>query len=88
MLARRDWLPAAVRAVGVKRKLKAGQTLFRRASRTVGLYEVLSGNVRLVRSDRATTMASGYSRKNGLHMGLSAFNSSWLLANSSLAVRS
>jgi CRP-like cAMP-binding protein len=51
MLARKDWLPAAVRAVGVKRKLKAGQTLFRLGSRTVGLYEVLSGNVRLVRSE-------------------------------------
>ena len=25
MLACRDWLPAAMRAVGVKRKLKAGQ---------------------------------------------------------------
>ena len=53
MLARRDWLPTAVRAVGVKRKLKAGQTSFRLRGCTVGLYEVLSGNVRLVRSDRA-----------------------------------
>jgi hypothetical protein len=39
MLARKDWLPAAVRAVGVKRKLKAGQTLFRLGSRTVGLLK-------------------------------------------------
>jgi CRP-like cAMP-binding protein len=49
----KEWLPAAVQAVGVERKLKAGQVLFRRGTRTVGLYEVVSGNLRLARVDRA-----------------------------------
>ena len=48
-----DWFPAAVQAVGVKRKLEAGQALFRQGTRTVGLYEVVSGHVRLARVDRA-----------------------------------
>jgi CRP-like cAMP-binding protein len=42
-----DWLPAAVRAARVERTFKAGQSLFRQGSRTVGLYEVVSGKVRL-----------------------------------------
>ena len=50
-MAAHDWLPAAVKAVGVKRKLKAGQTLFRLGARTLGLYEVVSGTVRLARID-------------------------------------
>jgi CRP-like cAMP-binding protein len=46
-----DWLPAAVRAVGVERRLKAGQTLFRLGNRTAGLYEIVLGKVRLARVD-------------------------------------
>jgi len=46
-----EWLPAAVRAVGVGRKLKAGQTLFRLGNRTAGLYEIVHGKVRLARVD-------------------------------------
>jgi CRP-like cAMP-binding protein len=46
-----DWLPAAVRAVGVERKLKGGQTLFRLGNRTAGLYEIVHGKVRLARVD-------------------------------------
>ena len=42
MLACRDWLPAAMRAVGVKRKLKAGQTLFRLGSRHILPIRVVS----------------------------------------------
>jgi CRP/FNR family transcriptional regulator, dissimilatory nitrate respiration regulator len=49
----KDWLPPAVRAAGVKRKLAAGQTLFRRGSATAGLYEVLSGSIRVARVDGA-----------------------------------
>jgi CRP/FNR family transcriptional regulator, dissimilatory nitrate respiration regulator len=48
-----DWIPAAVQAAGVKRKLPAGQALFRAGDCTVGLYEIVSGSVRLVRIDRA-----------------------------------
>jgi CRP-like cAMP-binding protein len=52
-MAAKDWLPSTVQKAGVERKLKAGQALFRQGSRTVGLYEVLSGHVRLVRISRA-----------------------------------
>jgi CRP/FNR family transcriptional regulator, dissimilatory nitrate respiration regulator len=46
-----DWLPPKVRAAGTERALKRGQTLFRAGQRTVGLYEIASGTVRLVRFD-------------------------------------
>jgi CRP-like cAMP-binding protein len=49
----KDWMPAVARAAASDRKLKTGESLFRRGSKTVGLYEVLSGRVRLVRVDRA-----------------------------------
>jgi CRP/FNR family transcriptional regulator, dissimilatory nitrate respiration regulator len=48
-----DWMPAAVRAAAGELKLKAGEPLFRRGSKSVGLYEVISGCVRLVRIDRS-----------------------------------
>jgi len=48
-----DWLSAAVRASAIDRRLRAGQTLFHSGDRTVGLYEVLKGKVRLVRVDRS-----------------------------------
>jgi CRP-like cAMP-binding protein len=47
-----DWIPAAVRAGAIERRLRAGQTLFRSGGETVGLYEVVEGKVRLVRFDR------------------------------------
>jgi len=50
-MATANWLPAAVRAVGVERRLKAGQTLFRLGNRTAGLYEIVRGKVRLARVD-------------------------------------
>ena len=56
-----DWLPAAVCAAAVERKLQAGQTLFRQGNRTAGLYEIVRGKVRLARVD-----ASG--REAILHM--------------------
>lgn len=46
-----DWLPAAVRAGAIERRLKAGQTLFRLGNRTAGLYEVVHGRVQLARVD-------------------------------------
>jgi CRP/FNR family transcriptional regulator, dissimilatory nitrate respiration regulator len=48
-----DWLSAAVRDAARERTLKAGETLFRRGNRTSGLYEIVEGQVRLVRVNRA-----------------------------------
>jgi len=48
-----DWLSAAVRASASDRRLRAGETLFHSGDRTVGLYEVLTGKVRLFRVDRS-----------------------------------
>jgi CRP-like cAMP-binding protein len=49
----KDWIPAAVRAAGIERSLKAGQALFRMGSRTAGLYQVVAGSIRLVRVDHS-----------------------------------
>jgi CRP/FNR family transcriptional regulator, dissimilatory nitrate respiration regulator len=49
----KDWLPAALRAAAVDRKLKAGEALFHLGDKPVGLYEVVSGRVRLARVDRS-----------------------------------
>jgi CRP/FNR family transcriptional regulator, dissimilatory nitrate respiration regulator len=48
-----DWLSAAVRASAIDRRLTTGETLFRTGFKTVGLFEVISGKVRLVRVDRS-----------------------------------
>jgi CRP/FNR family transcriptional regulator, dissimilatory nitrate respiration regulator len=64
-VSERDWLPAAVRAASVERTLKAGELLFRQGSRTVGLYEVVKGKVRLVRVDRAGREAVLHSASAG-----------------------
>jgi CRP-like cAMP-binding protein len=50
-MAASDWLPTAVQAAGIERRLKAGQTLFRLGNRTAGLYEIVRGKVRLARVD-------------------------------------
>jgi CRP-like cAMP-binding protein len=44
-------LPARIRAGGVERTLKAGQTLFRMGDVPAGLFEVVKGKVRLLRTD-------------------------------------
>ena len=49
----KEWLPAAVRAAAVDRKLKSGETLFRLGDKSAGLYEVVAGQVRLSRVDRS-----------------------------------
>ncbi len=64
-MSERDWLPEAVRIAGVERTLEPGQSLFRQGTRTVGLYEVLSGRVRLVRVDRSGREAVLYSASAG-----------------------
>ena len=60
-----DWFPAAVRDASVERKLKAGQSLFRQGDPAVGLYEVISGKVRLARVDRSGREAVLYSAAAG-----------------------
>ncbi len=64
-MSERDWLTETVRTAGVERILKSGQSLFRQGTRTVGLYEVLSGKVRLVRVDRSGREAVLYSASAG-----------------------
>lgn len=46
-------LNPAVRRARVERKLKAGQSLFRRGDRTTGLFEVVKGTLRLARVDQS-----------------------------------
>ena len=50
-MAIESWIPPSVRKASIERTLQAGQTLFRMGSRTRGLYELVNGNVRLVRVD-------------------------------------
>jgi len=47
----KDWLPVGKRISGVERKLAAGQMLFDQGDAAIGLYEVLSGQVKQVRID-------------------------------------
>jgi CRP/FNR family transcriptional regulator, dissimilatory nitrate respiration regulator len=57
-----EWLPAEVRKAGITRTLKRGETLFHSGQPTVGLYQIVSGTVRLVRVDdsgRPTVLYSG-----------------------------
>lgn len=46
-----DWLPPSIREAGVIRTLKPGEYLFRMDSLTVGLFEVVSGRIKLVRPE-------------------------------------
>jgi CRP-like cAMP-binding protein len=48
---REDWLPQSVREAGVDRRLKPGEFLFRLDARTLGLYVVREGSIKLVRPD-------------------------------------
>jgi CRP-like cAMP-binding protein len=52
-VSEQDWLPEPVRAAGIARVLRAGESLFRQGTRTVGLYQVVNGKVRLARVDRS-----------------------------------
>jgi len=49
----REWVPAGARSAAIDQKLKAGEPLFRLVDKTVGLYEVIKGRVRLTRVDRS-----------------------------------
>src|SRR5665647_2329410 len=50
-MAIESWVPASIRAASIERTLRAGQTLFRMGGRTTGLYQLVTGNIRLVRVD-------------------------------------
>ncbi len=47
----KDWLPRSVREASINRVLKAGEYLFRIDTQTVGLFEVVKGRIKLVRTD-------------------------------------
>jgi CRP-like cAMP-binding protein len=47
----KDWLPAGRKILGIERKLAAGQMLFDQGDAAIGLYEVVSGQVKQVRID-------------------------------------
>jgi CRP-like cAMP-binding protein len=47
----KDWLPAGKKISGIERKLAAGQMLFDQGDAAIGLYEVVSGQVKQVRID-------------------------------------
>ena len=49
----RDWLPAAIFDSAVERKLAAGESMFRAGGKSAGFYEVISGTVRMLRTDRS-----------------------------------
>jgi CRP/FNR family transcriptional regulator, dissimilatory nitrate respiration regulator len=47
----KDWLPSAVLAAGMERVLSPGQALFRLGDRTAGIYEIVKGQVQMIRVD-------------------------------------
>ena len=47
-----EWVSSSVRGAAIERRLRPGQVLFHSGSKSNGLYEVVSGTVRLVRTDR------------------------------------
>jgi CRP-like cAMP-binding protein len=47
----KDWLPAGRKILGIERKLAAKQMLFDQGDTAVGLYEIVSGQVKQVRID-------------------------------------
>jgi CRP-like cAMP-binding protein len=48
-----DWIPGEARAAAIERKFKAGEALFRLGDKSIGLWEVTAGRVRLARVDRS-----------------------------------
>jgi CRP-like cAMP-binding protein len=59
------WLSPNIRARASERAMKPGETLFRAGQRTVGLFEIASGRVRLVRVDRSGREALLYTAASG-----------------------
>jgi CRP-like cAMP-binding protein len=59
----KDWVTEPVRRSAVERRLAAGQRLFSQGEPTVGLYQVVSGKIRHMRTDaegRETVVSIGY----------------------------
>lgn len=52
-MSKNDWISPKVRAAAIERPLRPGQALFHSGSKTLGLYEVQKGTIRLVRTDRS-----------------------------------
>src|SRR5882672_10700205 len=50
-MAAKDWLPASLQTAGVERALSPGQALFRLGDPTMGIYEIVTGQVQMVRVD-------------------------------------
>ena len=48
-MAANDWLPAGIRALGRERVLAPGQALFRMGDPTMGIYQVVKGQLQLLR---------------------------------------
>ena len=46
-----EWLPQSIRGSAVERKLSAGQALFTSCDQARGIYEIVTGKVRLTRID-------------------------------------
>jgi CRP-like cAMP-binding protein len=59
------WLSSNVRASATERAIKPGQALFRTGQRTLGLLEIVSGRIRLVRVDRSGREALLYTAASG-----------------------
>jgi CRP/FNR family transcriptional regulator, dissimilatory nitrate respiration regulator len=59
------WITPAIRAAGIERTLNAGQSLFRMGTRVAGLYEVMSGEVRMARVSPAGSEAVLFVAKAG-----------------------
>ena len=59
------WLSTRVRAARTEHSLEAGQSLFRSGDKTAGLYEIVKGQVRLVRTDASGRETVFYSAGPG-----------------------
>ena len=64
-MTREHWLSTHVRAARTEHSLEAGQSLFRSGDKTAGLYEIVKGQVRLVRTDASGRETVFYSAGPG-----------------------
>jgi CRP-like cAMP-binding protein len=61
----RDCLPSAVLTAGRERELSPGQALFRQGDRTAGIYEIIKGQVQMIRVDAGGREVVLYAAKPG-----------------------
>jgi CRP-like cAMP-binding protein len=76
-MASMDWPPEVVQRVARKRTLKPGETLFRKGMRTAGLYELVSGRIRLVRSRNGRELVLHIATAGEIFTEASLFSSSY-----------